>query len=145
MVEVLGPQFHLALKLDLIIQISSSIVRQSSMGLIKSQLVFRQKISNYSGMGTDMSHIKKTCLFHMRNEGADQLRSSRPVDQRLCFRYTEVVKSFFPNSNDPVCVGPGLKPQRQKSKRCGSYILNAKKPAPGKDIKIVEKNGNVKV
>ena len=25
------------------------------------------------------------------------------------------------------------------------YILNAKKPAPGKDIKIVEKNGNVKV
>ena len=24
-------------------------------------------------------------------------------------------------------------------------ILNAKKPAPGKDIKIVEKNGNVKV
>ena len=25
------------------------------------------------------------------------------------------------------------------------YILNAKKPAPGKDIKIYEKNGNVKV
>ena len=26
-----------------------------------------------------------------------------------------------------------------------SYILNAKKPAPGKDIKKVEKNGNAKV
>ena len=25
------------------------------------------------------------------------------------------------------------------------HILNAKKPAPGKDIKIYEKNGNVKV
>ena len=25
------------------------------------------------------------------------------------------------------------------------YILNAKKPAPGKDIKIYEKNGNVSV
>ena len=26
-----------------------------------------------------------------------------------------------------------------------NYILNAKKPAPGKDIKIYEKNGNVKI
>ena len=28
---------------------------------------------------------------------------------------------------------------------CRDNILNAQKPAPGKDIKIVEKNGNVKV
>ena len=26
---------------------------------------------------------------------------------------------------------------------CKPFILNAKKPAPGKDIKIYEKNGNV--
>ena len=43
----------------------------------------------------DMSHCMgkpKICIGE--NKGADQLRSNREADQRLCFRYTNTISLF---------------------------------------------------
>ena len=59
----------------------------------------------------------------------------READQRLCFRYTDIVQSlFFLNPKfqasssflslyRPVCVGPGRKPRRPFFSRRGSFIV----------------------
>ena len=54
------------------------------------------------------------CILVCENKGADQLRSNREADQRLCFRHmdsaipllsTNEISSLYPSS---VAVQPGL-------------------------------------
>ena len=66
--------------------------------------------------------MRKPTICIGKNKGADQLRSNREADHRLCFRYTDStiplllkseISSFKPASDtvQPVCVGPVRKPQ----------------------------------
>ena len=67
--------------------------------------------------------MRKPFFCICKNKGADQLCGDREADQRLCFRYTDSsipllfkMQNFKPlaifcGSNNPVCVGPGRKPE----------------------------------
>ena len=64
----------------------------------------------------------KPTICICENKGADQLRGNREADQRLCFRYSDIVlfllylnpkfqaSSSFLSLYRPVCVGPVRKP-----------------------------------
>ena len=65
--------------------------------------------------------MRKPAFRICENKVADQLRSIREADQRLCFRYSDST-IFFLNPKfqasshllwlySLVCVGPGLKPE----------------------------------
>ena len=46
-----------------------------------------------------MSHVvRKLAVYICENKDADQLRSNREADQRLCFRYTDSTISLLPKS-----------------------------------------------
>ena len=83
-----------------------------------------------------MSHVmRKLDICICENKDADQLRGNREADQRLCFRYTDIVQSLFflyskfqPSSHlqwlySLVCVRPGRKPQRPVFSQRGSYFF----------------------
>ena len=66
--------------------------------------------------------MRKQTICICENNGADQLRGNREADQRLCFRYRDIVQFlYFLNPKfpvpshllclySPVCVGPARKP-----------------------------------
>ena len=70
------------------------------------------------------------------SKDADQLRSNREADQRLCFCYIDSTISLYflytkfqASSHllwlySPVCVGPGQKPRRPVFSQRGSNLLN---------------------
>ena len=79
--------------------------------------------------------MRKPDFCICENKDADQLRSNREADQRLCFRYMAwIVQSLFylnPKLQASshllwlcslVCVGPCRKPRRPVFSQRGSYI-----------------------
>ena len=73
--------------------------------------------------------VGKPGLCICENKDADQLRSNREADQRLCFRYTDsAIPLLFQASSyilwlySPVCVRPGRKPRRPVFSERGSII-----------------------
>ena len=84
------------------------------------------------------SVVRKRAFRICENKGADQLRSNREADQRLCFRYLDSIIPLLPKSEisssshllwlySPVCVRPGRKPQRPVFSQRGSNIHKQKK------------------
>ena len=76
--------------------------------------------------------MRKPAFCIYENKDADQLRGNREADQRLCFRYTDIVKSlYFLNPKfqasshllwlySMVYVAPGRKPRRPVFSQRGS-------------------------
>ena len=81
-----------------------------------SKCLFKFKCKHLSRL------MEKPTICICENKGADQLRGNHEADQRLCFRYTDIVQSLyflkmkFHASScllllySPVCVGPVRKP-----------------------------------
>ena len=86
------------------------------------------------------------------HKDADQLRGNREADQRLCFRYIDIVQSlFFLNPKfqasshllwlySPVCVRPGRKPRRPVFSRHGSYLDSLSLAFNNRTLKFFKKN-----
>ena len=77
--------------------------------------------------------MRKPAFCICENKDADQLRSNREADQRLCFRYTDSTIPLLPkfqasshllSQYSLVCVGPGRKSQRPVFSQQGSYHMD---------------------
>ena len=78
--------------------------------------------------------MRKPAFSICEHKEADQLRGNREADQRLCFatwieRSRFCLNPKFQTSShllrlySPVCVGPGLEPQRPVFSQRGSYDI----------------------
>ena len=69
--------------------------------------------------------MRKPAFCICENKDADQLRSNREADQRLCFRYKESTIPLLPKSKIsshylfPVAVQPGLCRTRSETPKTG--------------------------
>ena len=86
-------------------------------------------------MSSEMSRVMRKPAFCIcKNKDADQLRGDPEADQRLCFRSRIVQSPYFLNAklqasshlqwlNNPVCVGPGRKPENRLSRDAAHLSL----------------------
>ena len=95
----------------------------------RSLLISFSYLSRY-GCRIQMSCVMRKADFCIcENKDADQLCGNRTADQRLCFCYIDFyLNPKFQASNllwlhSPVCVRPGLKPQRRVFSCRGSNEL----------------------
>ena len=49
-------------------------------------------------MAYNKKYLRKLAFCICENKDADQLRGNRKVDQRLCFRYTDITIPLLPKS-----------------------------------------------